>query len=53
LPKQLSEIFGDYTEAVFLPFMLGSDGRPLMERAVELLPKPEDRVVTLTATRWR
>jgi hypothetical protein len=34
-------------EAVFLPFMLAADGRPLLDRAVELLPKPEDKVVRL------
>ena len=34
-------------EAVFLPFMLTADGRPLIDRAVELLPKPEDKVVAL------
>jgi hypothetical protein len=34
-------------EAVFMPFMLTADGRPLLERAVELLPKPEDKVVML------
>lgn len=32
-------------EAVFMPFMLTSDGRPLLERAVELLPRPEEKVV--------
>ena len=34
-------------EAVFMPFMLDAGGRPMLERAVELLPKPEDKVVTL------
>jgi hypothetical protein len=35
-------------EAVFMPFMLMADGRPLLDRAVELLPKPADeKVVTL------
>jgi hypothetical protein len=34
-------------EAVFMPFMLTSDGRPLLERAVELLPRPEEKVVML------
>jgi hypothetical protein len=33
-------------EAVFMPFMLDAGGRPMLER-VELLPKPEDKVVTL------
>lgn len=28
-------------EAVFLPYMLGSDGRPLYERAQQLLPAPQ------------
>jgi hypothetical protein len=35
-------------EAVFMPFMLTADGRPLLERAVELLPRPADeKVVSL------
>jgi hypothetical protein len=36
-------------EAVFMPFMLTSDGRPLHERASELpLPQPEQpKVITL------
>ena len=34
-------------EAVFLPFMLGADGRPLLDRAIELLPRPEEKVVAL------
>jgi hypothetical protein len=34
-------------EAVFLPFMLTADGRPVLDRAVELLPRPEDKVVSL------
>ena len=35
-------------EAVFLPFMLTADGRPLIDRAMELLPAPDDgNVVTL------
>jgi hypothetical protein len=41
-------------EAVFLPFMLTSDGRPLIERLAEtdLLPKPtEPKVVQLPAPR--
>ena len=29
------------------PFMLTADGRPLIDRAVELLPKPGDKVVAL------
>ena len=34
-------------EAVFVPYMLTNDGRPLIERLAEsnLLPKPEDRNV--------
>jgi hypothetical protein len=27
---------------VFMPFMLTSDGRPLIERVSELLPKPDE-----------
>jgi hypothetical protein len=35
-------------EAVFLPFMLTADGRPLIERVSELLPKPDEpKVVSL------
>ena len=35
-------------EAVFMPFMLTADGRPLAERA--MLPKPaEEKVVALPA----
>jgi hypothetical protein len=35
-------------EAVFMPFMLTSDGRPLIERVSELLPKPDaPKVVAL------
>ena len=34
-------------EAVFLPFMLTADGQPLIDRAIELLPKPDDKVVAL------
>jgi hypothetical protein len=35
-------------EAVFLPFMLTADGRPLLERFDELLPKlAEPKVVSL------
>ena len=33
-------------EAVFMPFMLTSDGG-LLERAVELLPRPQEKVVML------
>ena len=37
-------------EAVFLPFMLTHDGRPLIERVTELLPKPDEpKVVSLPA----
>ena len=36
----------DVSEAVFLPFMLTADGRPLLERASELpLPQPEPQKV--------
>jgi hypothetical protein len=37
-------------EAVFMPFMLASDGRPLIERLADsdLLPKPtESNIVSL------
>ena len=35
-------------EAVFMPFMLTADGRPLIERVSELLPKADEpRVVQL------
>ena len=35
-------------EAAFLPYMLAADGRPLQDRAVELLPAPgEEKVVAL------
>lgn len=35
-------------EAVFLPFMLTHDGRPLIERVADLLPKPDEpKVVAL------
>jgi hypothetical protein len=38
-------------EAVFLPFMLTRDGRPLLERSNELLPKPDEpKVVSLPAS---
>jgi hypothetical protein len=36
-------------EAVFLPHMLTHDGRPLIERVADLLPKPDDKVVALPA----
>jgi hypothetical protein len=37
-------------EAVFMPFMLTRDGRPLIERAADLLPKAEEeKVVALPA----
>jgi hypothetical protein len=37
-------------EAVFMPHMLTSDGRPMLERAAEMLPKPEEpKVVALPA----
>jgi hypothetical protein len=39
-------------EAVFMPFMLTSDGRRLIERVQELLPKPtEERIIALTSPR--
>ena len=35
-------------EAVFLPYMLTDDGRPVCERVAELLPKPtEQKVIAL------
>jgi hypothetical protein len=35
-------------EAVFMPYMLTADGRPVLERAIELLPKPEEpKVIAL------
>ena len=34
-------------EGVFMPYMLTNDGRPLLERAVELLPRPDNKVVTI------
>jgi len=35
-------------EAVFMPFMLTSDGRRLIERVQELLPKPtEEKIIAL------
>jgi hypothetical protein len=37
-------------EAVFLPHILTDDGRPLIERVVDLLPKAEEpKVVALPA----
>jgi len=36
-------------EAVFFPYMLTSDGRPLIERVADLLPRPEEKVVALPA----
>jgi hypothetical protein len=37
-------------EAVFMPHMLTADGRPLIERVADLLPKPEElKVVALPA----
>lgn len=37
-------------EAVFMPYMLTADGRPMIERMQEALPKPDDgRVVALPA----
>jgi hypothetical protein len=36
-------------EAVFMPYMLTDDGRPLIERVAEMLPKPtEQKVIALT-----
>jgi hypothetical protein len=32
-------------EAVFMPYMLTSDGRPVIERAQELLPRPRSETV--------
>ena len=34
-------------EAVFMPFMLTPDGRPMLERAAEMLPPAEQKVVAL------
>ena len=35
-------------DSMFMPFMIGADGRPLLERAIEMLPKPEEaKVVAL------
>ena len=37
-------------EAVFMPYMLTADGRPMIERVAELLPKAEEeKVVALPA----
>ena len=36
-------------EAVFMPYMLTADGRPLVERVAELLPKPEEQKVIALA----
>jgi hypothetical protein len=37
-------------EAVFMPHMLTADGRPLIERVADLLPKPDEpKVVALPA----
>jgi hypothetical protein len=38
-------------EAVFMPFMLTADGRPMLDRAIELLPKPDEKVVMLKEAR--
>ena len=39
-------------EAVFMPFMLTSDGRRLIERVQELLPKPtEEKIIALPSPR--
>jgi len=39
-------------EAVFMPHMLTSDGRPMIERAQDLLPAPaEQKVVSLLSPR--
>jgi hypothetical protein len=34
-------------EAVFMPFMLTSDGQQVIEWVAELLPEPEQKVVAL------
>ena len=36
-------------EAVFMPHMLTNDGRPMIERVTEMLPKPEKQRVTALA----
>jgi hypothetical protein len=38
-------------EAVFLPHMIGTDGRTLLEHASEILPPAQDKVVQLGAPR--
>jgi hypothetical protein len=38
-------------EAVFMPFVLTSDGRTLLERAAEVLPPIEDKIVKLAGPR--
>jgi hypothetical protein len=38
-------------EAVFMPFMLGTDGRTLIERANDLLPPAQDKIVKLVGPR--
>jgi hypothetical protein len=41
-------------EAVFMPYMLASDGRPLLERARDLLPEPDEpKVVALPSPERR
>jgi hypothetical protein len=50
---QTTAIEGDILsfEAVFLPCMLTRDGRPLIKRAGELLPRPDEpKVVSLHAS---
>ena len=34
-----------------MPFMLTADGRPMLDRAIELLPKPDEKVVMLKEAR--
>ena len=36
-------------DAVFAPFMLAPDGRPLLDHVAGLLPQPEEKVVALPA----
>jgi len=38
-------------EAVFMPYMLTADGRPLVERISELLPKPDEPKIVNLPTR--
>jgi hypothetical protein len=38
-------------EAVFMPFMLDSDGRPLIERMKDMLPQPEETKVVALPSR--